>query len=114
MSDNKITAGWIGVLQTLVDHEVVAELLYEAGDKLSVNYEGTLIYTKDVDGKDYEFGLKIGSQKTGEAFINEVRQAGYYIDTTKGIQPFVCHWYNGTDFPVDEYTLDEFLQEPQQ
>lgn len=109
MSENKITAGWIGILQTPVDHEAVSEILYEAGDKLGVNYDGTLIYSKEVDGNDYEFGLKVGAQSTKEQFIEAVRAAGYYVDTAQGVQPYVCHWYNGVDFPVDEYNIGEFL-----
>jgi len=115
MSDNVRSYGFIAVLKEPLHKDVlddVREQLYDAKSNLSVNYEGTLIYSDLNRHESYRVkedicSLQIGNGSSYLDFAKELTKLHYDIDPAT-ILPYNCVWYNGADNPVDMLTLEEY------
>lgn len=111
MSDNVLSKGFMVPLLTPIldrgEREDLVERLYDT-TVLMVNYEGTLIYSNQVQHDLY--GILFQAPLGVEAFLNDVEEAGLKVDSVKA-RSYTCFWYNGTDSDMDEMTLDQFLKE---
>lgn len=117
MSENMITSGFMAELVTPVgkhtteEWEAAQEALYESDTNLELNYEGTLVFSRDVHQPSYDFSIQLGTPdptsyegfKTRCNFINVPVKP----DT---VQPYICQWYNGADSPMSDMTLARFLK----
>lgn len=108
MSDNKITLGLVApLLVPLTDEQ--REALWEKLDSLNldINYEGTLIFSRDKDVESYNFDICVGNPANPDDFKDLCTKNGFaiaYWDT----QPYFAHWYNGSDSPMSVMTLEQF------
>ena len=109
MSENVASSGFFAILKTPFNEdarEEKEEILYDNDTELSLNYEGTLVFS-DVRGEEY--GLHIGSANTGDkqAFIDKCKENGLEIDE-ESIRPYNCIWYNGSDSDMSDLTLEKY------
>lgn len=116
MSENKITIGLIAELLTPVGNhtteawEEKQEALYQADSKLELNYEVTLVFSRDFDKPEYEFsGMKFGKPKQADVtgFVSRCALIALPIKINT-VQPYFSLWYNGSDSPMSLLTLAEF------
>ncbi len=119
MSDNVRSYGFIAAIQEgseLPDLEELNEKLWEAKSTISVNYEGTLVFSDLSRAKSYSnrtdiYGFQIGGfdELDQDAFKKECEKHGISIDMAT-VKPYHCIWYNGTDSPMDQLKKEDFLK----
>lgn len=112
MSDYYVNVGYMAVLAEAVDEsdwDKKNDDLYNAGDKLALTYDGTIIYSTDINTVLYEFDMCIGNPSTVEDFIMRCKSNGFVVDVPT-IQPYTSAWYNGADSPMSCTTLQSFLK----
>ena len=109
MSENVASSGFFAVLKNPIDKNNLSkqkEILYDKDSNLSINNEGTLVFS---DNRGKEYGLNIGSIEDQDTmpFINECNKHNLEIDE-KTIRPYNCIWYNGCDSDMYYLTLEEY------
>lgn len=112
MSDYYVNIGYMAVLADAVpedDWEKKHDDLYNSGSKLELTYDGSIIFSTDVNKVLYEFDICIGNPCSIEDFIERCKNNGYVIDIPT-IQPYTSVWYNGADSPMSDVTLQSFLK----
>lgn len=113
MSENKITIGFMAELATPVGKhttelwEATQDALYESDTKLELNYEGTLVFSRDVHEDAYNFNMQLGVSGDIAGFISRCAFINLPVKP-ETIEPFFAHWYNGSDSPMSDTTLAEF------
>lgn len=113
MSTQRITYGLIAVLTDTIDNNQRQDLFDQLQeDELYVNYEGTLIYWRTVDGESYDVEMICGKNNFGNIskFIELCTKNGISIQEDS-IDIYLGNWYDGCDSPMDELTKDEFIKE---
>lgn len=103
MSENVCDFGWMAKLKELVDSEAVNEILYDDGSCLSVNYDGTLIYSEHRTGI---CGITVFDECYKLDFVNELNKHGLEIVGVP--RPYFDNWYNGADSYRSEMALEGF------
>ena len=99
MSADVASFGVMAELETPIPEdrlEEVNDTITEKGFRL--NYEGTLIRYLMHEAKDT---CHVSS-------VFSIAHIGFPLRIVGEIKPFVDIWYNGSDDPMDEITLDEF------
>lgn len=111
MSDYRVTSGLMARLIEAVpedDYEAISDRLFDADSKLHITYDGTLIYSTDIDMSSYEFEISFGSKLTTEEFARKCEREGLCIDISS-VQPYTSLWYDGADSPMSTTSLQDFL-----
>lgn len=111
MSENKITIGLVAPLLVPMSDEQ-REGLWSKLDSLNldVNYEGTLIFSKEKDVESYDFDICVGNPANPDDFTELCQKEGFPI-LSHDVQPYFAHWYNGSDSPMSTMTLEQFKHE---
>ena len=102
MSDYRVTSGLMARLIEAVpedDYEAISDRLFDADSKLHITYDGTLIYSTDIDMSSYEFEISFGNKLTTEGFCIDI----------SSVQPYTSLWYDGADSPMSTTSLQDFL-----
>lgn len=106
MSSDRITAGLMAELENEIDFDSEYEKLHE--HKLDANYDGTLIFSTTFDAEPWEFGMMIGDNNESRSeFVEKCKGLGYNV-VESTIKPFVSYWYDGSDSPQSDLSLEEF------
>lgn len=111
MSDYRVTCGLMAKLKTPVPKNEIEEIfdrLYDHDNILHINYEGTLIYTEDVDMELYNFEIQIGNSISTSKFKKLCSEYGFEIEGTP--KSFVTVWYDGADSVQSDLTLKQFIE----
>lgn len=112
MSDNVLSWGWMIPLNrklSSVEREELNEELYDNGDGIRINYEGTIAYIDN--GENNGYGIFFNDPKTLDTSDFDIlRTYDLSVDFEKA-KFYVCHWYNGADSDMDMTTLEEFLSQ---
>lgn len=109
MSDYRVTCGMMAELAFPVPDEKYEETinkLYETETKLCINYDGTLIYSEDVDIVLYDFDIQLGETCTSEDFSERCNNVGLPIVGSP--KSFSTVWYDGADSTQSMMTVEEF------
>lgn len=113
MSTTQLISGWVAILQQPMsseDREEHNEALYDNDSDLSINYEGSMIYSMTECSEDF-YGLSLGSQsmtsQTKEEFLNMVTEQGFDV-VEDSAQPYREIYYNGGDSSIDMLKLEDF------
>ncbi len=110
MSHQVLSFGFMAPLVTPItdaeEREALRDKLYYGGLGISINYEGTLVYS-DHGGDEFWGGITFASIEAETQFEEACRSAG--IDVTHETRFYCSSWYNGEDSDMDDITLDEFL-----
>ena len=114
MSSTVELKGFVAVLTNAIldqkEREDVNEILNDQKAGLSINYEGTMVYSSKAD-EDYH-GLFIGripaAKPNTQPFIDSCSENGIEIDVDS-IRPFQEIYYNGGDSGIDMLSLESFL-----
>lgn len=112
MSDYRVTCGIMAELAFPVpedDWESVNDKMYEMGLKMSLNYEGTLIFTEDVNIPLYDFEIQLGQTMSNEDFIEKCNSIQMPIIGEP--KPFTTVWYDGADSVQSDITLKQFKEQ---
>lgn len=111
MSENVISIGCMAIFKSPIgdykteEWQELVETLYE-NSTLSLNYEGTLIYSDNhVDQYDFEFKLINEDFKLN--FIEECKENSIDIDVDS-VKIYIAQWYNGADSYMSECLLKDF------
>jgi len=117
MSSNKTNSGFFAQLKNpIIDSERREELnedWYDREVNLSINYEGTLVYSADDAGDEY--GLTFTDKGDDQVmsgrgkFLEDLKKEGIEI-LPERVRGYVCTWYNGSDSDMDMMTLETFLK----
>lgn len=121
MSTTVRSYGVIAILAVSVSDEARDELgekFYSDKSDLGINYEGSLVYLDFNKNKRYSereefYGLSLGRDRVegiadpAAILTKECNKYGLVFDTSS-IDTYNCIWYNGSDNPVDNLTLDQF------
>ena len=83
-----------------------SEELYDQGDNVNFNYEGTLAYT-DEGGEAYGISFGVKNDFDVNAF-DCLEKYGLGVQMKKA-RPYRCMWYNGADSDMDMMELEDFL-----
>jgi len=113
MSRDVFNAGFMAVLLNPIpkeDREDLSEALCDAKSILSINYAGTIVYSREQKDDENVYGLTFGMMSGSEAFVAATIQHKLPINMAT-IVPYQCIWYNGADNPVDELTVWQFLKQ---
>lgn len=107
MSENVTSIGQMAVLKKALVGDEIGDM-FEALDKfgVSVNCEGTLVYTEET--KDCDAGVIFPSDKNQQKLYDACAACGLLYDPETVI-PYVCTWYNGGDSDMSLLTKEEFL-----
>lgn len=111
MSEYRVTTGLMARLVEAVpedDYESVSDRLFEADSCLHINYDGSLIFSTDVDVPAYEFDISIGTKLSKTAFIEKCLREGFCVDENS-IEPYVSVWCDNADSPMSTTTIGDFL-----
>lgn len=116
MSGDVFTRGWIGILKTPLtpeEREEFDENAYDNDSKLRVNYEGTLIYSDNIEPASNIYGITFHKKDVREQcrlndFILDVQAEDIQIEV--GIYPYSMFWHNGGDSYVNLLTVDELIK----
>lgn len=107
MSDYELSHGFMVILKNSILKELVSDVgeALERRSNLSVNYEGTLIYSDNGNGPNE--GIQFFSKRSWSEFIKELMRMKVEVkpDSAKIYSSF---WYNGADSYMSETTLEEF------
>lgn len=113
MSSTVIEKGYVAELAdifTAEEREDWNEQLYDAASGLSINHEGTLIYSNVVPFKDREdfYGLRLGKNDLPpvEDFKAQLVKFGLAVVTNP--VPYWEIYHNGGDSGISMLTLEEF------
>lgn len=114
MSTTMITCGYMAVLETPIpeaDWEAAVASLEVRDNKLGLNYDGTIIYSRETSVESCDFaGLHLPNEQGKHDFMIATAKANYSV-VFKTVNPFFCQWYNGSDSPMSTITKTEFLKE---
>lgn len=113
MSDNKISIGFMAELtQPIGDHNTEAwqeltERLETTNSGLELNYDGTLVFSKETDDYAYQVDMVV-VPRGGDSRLIELCNAAKLDIDGGGAKAYSCHWHNGSDSPMSTMTLAEF------
>jgi len=118
MSDNRISIGYAAEITThigncrTIEWEEWEEKLSEYG--LSINYDGTIVYSVLLCEILYEFNAEfnVGTPEQRQQFIDDVAKTGLKI-TQDTACSYVSCWYDGTDPYMSDLSLDTFREKKQ-
>lgn len=113
MSSTVIMRGYVAELATVLneqEREDWSEQLYEANSTLSINYEGTLVYSNVVPREDREdyYGLQIGKHNLPPVEDFKADLVKFGLATVTDPVPYQEIYHNGGDSSIDMLTLAEF------
>lgn len=111
MSDYRVTCGLMAELATAIPKSEISEMMDKLDElqiPLHLNYEGTLVYTEDVDVALYNFEIQIGSTISTAKFKKLCSEHGFEIVGKP--QNFVTVWYDGVDSVQSDLTLKKFKE----
>lgn len=112
MSENVMSTGFMAQLEKPIGNhkteewDEISERLYNNESSLSINYEGTLIYS-DYGGEEYGITFYDGSISSPDEFINECAKEGFDV-ITDTIKSYSCLWYNGVDSDMSMMKLENY------
>lgn len=112
MSDNVMSRGMMAPLVkslTEEEREELEELLYDNKSGLSINYEGTIVYSDDRGSAEDAYGLIFEVTDSRGEFLAELKRQNLEIDETKML-PYQCYWYNGSDSDMGLLELEDYLK----
>jgi hypothetical protein len=90
------------------DWEDLTDNLYNVGSVLKLNYDGTLVFSENIDVPLYDFEIQIGNPYSTDKFINECSLNGLYVKSHP--TSYVTVWYDGADSTQSMMTLEEYIE----
>ena len=116
MSSQVLSYGYFAKLITPIgdyeteEYEILTEHLYDNGSHLHINYEGTLIYSDNLEHGDFYCGLYFLEDISKENFIQKCKDNNFKVVENR-IKPYVCSWYNGADSDMSMMKLEDFIND---
>ena len=116
MSETVRSFGFIAILATPITNELereeLGELLWSKSGLLGINHEGTLAIL-DLNKNSRDRGdihhFNVGNEPHGETSVMLHHCSHHDLKILeRTVQPFSSIWYNGSDAPQNEMTLEEF------
>lgn len=111
MSDYRVTTGLMALLVEAVpedDYEAISDRLFDADTNLHITYDGTLVFSTDLDVPAYEFEISFGNNLTPEEFARKCEREGLCIDVSS-VQPYTSLWCDNADSPMSMTSLQDFV-----
>lgn len=107
MSDLQATIDFVGKLKHPIPKENLEDFrdkLYNDGEYVFINNDGTLIYHKACEKELYHFNLMVESRGF---YLTSYCWNKYGLEVTD-IKPFVNVWYNGAYSDLDMMSVEDF------
>lgn len=110
MSSARLLSGFLAKLKTPYNNEESEEVNERFWDKdipLFINYEGTIIYSKNVSTDNiYHLTIEGGGEGSKKEFKKLLKREG--IEKKGKVKRYVNIYYDGVDSDIDELTLEKF------
>lgn len=110
MSETVFSKGFMAILKKPMSEEEREEFndtMYDNGSGLSVNYEGTIVYSEKREEDIYFFQVGVGTVPDLEKFRKQLDDYSINIEPNT-IKYWMEIWYNGGDSNHDMLTLEEY------
>lgn len=104
MSEQKISYGYMAVLNSEIDDDIIDDL-YD--NNMGLSYDSKVIYFQAFEKDCYEFELIVGKLPGKSDFKKICKKLKIDIDESN-IKQFFSYFYNGCDSPMAMITIDYF------